>query len=44
MPKGTELIICGATEPVMSMFKLTRLDRVFTMKATVDDAVSALAL
>jgi anti-sigma B factor antagonist len=44
MPKGTELIICGATEPVMSMFKLTRLDRVFTMKPTVDDAVSALAL
>jgi anti-sigma B factor antagonist len=44
MPKGTELIICGATEPVMSMFKLTRLDRVFSMRATVDDAVNALAL
>jgi anti-sigma B factor antagonist len=44
MPKGTELIICGATEPVMSMFKLTRLDRVFTMRTTVDEAVSALAL
>ncbi len=44
MPKGTEMIICGATEPVMSMFKLTRLDRVFTMRATVDEAVSTLAL
>ena len=27
-----ELILCGATEHVTSMFKLTRLDRVFTMK------------
>jgi hypothetical protein len=26
------------------MFKLTRLDRVFTMKKTVDEAVSALTL
>ena len=44
MPKGCELIICGTTEPVMSMFKLTRLDRVFTMRKTVDEAVSALSL
>src|ERR1700744_3944094 len=40
MPKGTELIICGATEPVMSMFKLTRLDRIFTMKKNVHEAAS----
>jgi anti-sigma B factor antagonist len=44
MPKGTDLVICGATEPVMSMFKLTRLDRVLTMRATVDEALNALAL
>jgi anti-sigma B factor antagonist len=44
MPKGCELILCGTTDPVTSMFKLTRLDRVFTMKRTVDEAVSALSL
>jgi anti-sigma B factor antagonist len=44
MPKGTELVICGATDPVMSMFKLTRLDRVFTMRRTVDEALNTLAL
>jgi anti-sigma B factor antagonist len=44
LPKGSELILCGATDTVTSMFKLTRLDRVFTMKKTVDEAVSALSL
>jgi anti-sigma B factor antagonist len=44
MPKGCELVLCGTTDPVTSMFKLTRLDRVFTMKKTVDEAVSALSL
>jgi anti-sigma B factor antagonist len=44
MPKGCELILCATTDPVTSMFKLTRLDRVFTMKKTVDEAVSALTL
>ncbi len=44
MPSGTELIICGATDPVMTMFKLTRLDRVFTMRRTVDEVMSTLAL
>jgi anti-sigma B factor antagonist len=44
MPKGCELILCATTDPVTSMFKLTRLDRVFTMKKTVDEAVSALSL
>lgn len=39
MPKGKELLICGATAPVTSMFKLTRLDRIFTMVPSVDDAV-----
>jgi anti-sigma B factor antagonist len=44
MPKGCELILCGTTDAVTSMFKLTRLDRVFTMKKSVDEAVSALSL
>jgi anti-sigma B factor antagonist len=44
MPKGSELILSGATDPVAGMFKLTRLDRVFTMKKNVDEAVSALSL
>jgi anti-sigma B factor antagonist len=44
MPKGSDLILCGATDSVASMFKLTRLDRVFTMKKTVDEAVSALSI
>ena len=44
MPTGSELIICGTTDPVTSMFKLTRLDRIFTMRKTVDDAVSTLSV
>jgi anti-sigma B factor antagonist len=44
MPKGSELIICGITDSVMSMFKLTRLDRVFTIKKNVDEAVSTLSV
>jgi anti-sigma B factor antagonist len=44
MPKGCELILCGTTDPVTSMFKLTRLDRVFTMKNNVDEAVSTLSV
>jgi anti-sigma B factor antagonist len=42
MPKGGELVICGTTEAVGSMFKLTRMDRVFTICKTVDEAVAAL--
>ncbi|HEU4414381.1 MAG TPA: STAS domain-containing protein [Candidatus Angelobacter sp.] len=41
MEKGRELIICGLTEPVASMFKLTRMDRVFTIYKNVEQAVSA---
>jgi anti-sigma B factor antagonist len=37
------LVICGARETVMSMFKLTRLDKVFQILATADEAVAALA-
>jgi anti-sigma B factor antagonist len=44
MPKGRELILCGTTDSVMSMFKLTRLDRIFTMKKNVDEALTTLAI
>jgi anti-sigma B factor antagonist len=43
MPKGSDLIICATTPAVSSMFKLTRMDRVFTICATVDEAVAALS-
>ena len=43
MPQGSDLAICGTTSSVSNMFKLTRMDRVFTICTTVDDAVSALA-
>lgn len=41
MGKGGEIVICGTMDSVTSMFKLTRMDRVFNMHATVDDAVAA---
>lgn len=39
--KGGEILITGTTETVASMFKLTRMDRVFPMYQTVDEALSA---
>jgi anti-sigma B factor antagonist len=44
MPKGCELIICGTTDPVMSMFRLTRLDRIFTMSKDQEQALSTLSV
>jgi len=44
MPQGCELVLCGTTDPVTSMFKLTRLDRVFTMRESVGEAVSTLSV
>lgn len=44
MPKGCELVVCGATDSVTTMFRLTRLDRIFTMRKNVDEAVSTLSL
>jgi anti-sigma B factor antagonist len=44
MPKDCELIICGTTDPVMSMFRLTRLDRIFTMKKDLHEAMNALSV
>ncbi len=44
MPKGCELIICGTTDSVTSMFRLTRLDRIFTMRKNVEEAVITLSV
>lgn len=42
MPKGSELLVCRLNEPVSNMFMLTRMDRVFTICKTVDEAMTAL--
>jgi anti-sigma B factor antagonist len=39
----SELVICGVRETVMSMFKLTRLDKIFHMVARPEDAQAVLA-
>jgi len=39
--KEGEILISGASETVSSMLKLTRMDRVFPMFASVEDALSA---
>jgi anti-sigma B factor antagonist len=36
-----DLVICGATEAVASMFKLTRMDRIFAIHATLEEALAA---
>ena len=41
--KEGDLVIAGAGETVLSLFKLTRMDRVFQMFATEKEAVEALA-
>jgi anti-sigma B factor antagonist len=42
MPKGSELLVCRLNEAVTSMFMLTRMDRVFTICKTVDEAMITL--
>jgi anti-sigma B factor antagonist len=37
-----DLVIAGACDKVMSLFKLTRMDRVFQIFATKDEAVAKL--
>lgn len=37
-----ELILCGINKPVMSLFRLTRLDRIFRIFPTADEAVESL--
>jgi anti-sigma B factor antagonist len=43
MPEGSELMVCQLNEAVTNMFMLTRMDRVFTICKTVDEAVTALS-
>jgi anti-sigma B factor antagonist len=43
MGKDGDLVISGAHGPVVSMFKLTRMDKVFRMYKTTDEAVAALS-
>jgi anti-sigma B factor antagonist len=38
-----DLVLCGVTDPVMNVFKLTRMDRVFPMFPSESDALDALA-
>jgi anti-sigma B factor antagonist len=39
--KSGDILVTGASDTVGSMFKLTRMDRVFQMFPTVDEALSA---
>jgi anti-sigma B factor antagonist len=43
MGKEGDLVIAGAHGAVASMFKLTRMDKVFRMYAGTDEAVAALS-
>jgi anti-sigma B factor antagonist len=38
-----KMAICGVRESVASLFKLTRMDKVVTLYATAEEAVTALA-
>ena|SRR5580698_334770 len=38
-----ELVLCGARDAVTSMFKLTRMNKVFRMFQTPEEAVAALS-
>ena len=41
--KDGDLVLCGTGGTVNSMFKLTRMDKVFRMFGTAEEAVAALA-
>ena len=41
-PAG-DLVICGARDSVMSLFRLTRMNRVFQIFSTEDEALTALS-
>jgi anti-sigma B factor antagonist len=43
MPTGSEMLVCRLNEAVTNMFMLTRMDRVFTICKTVDEAVTSLS-
>lgn len=38
-----DIVLCGACAAVASLFKLTRMDKVFRMFGTAEEAVAALA-
>lgn len=38
---GGRLVVCGASPKVLALFKLTRLDKVFTLSATLPEARAA---
>lgn len=39
-----EMALCGINQTVMSIFRLTRLDRIFQIYPTTEDAVQALTV
>lgn len=41
MGTGGELIVCGTTDPVESLFKLTRMDRIFEVHRSLEDGLNA---
>ena len=43
MGDGGELALCGARDSVISMFKLTRMNKVFHMFRSPEEAVSSLS-
>ena len=44
MGPGGKLILCGLHDKVISLLKLTRLDRVFTITKTVEEAEASVVL
>jgi anti-sigma B factor antagonist len=43
MGRDGDLVLCGTGGTVVSMFKLTRMDKVFRMYNTIEEAVAALS-
>jgi anti-sigma B factor antagonist len=41
--RGGEIAICGLQTPVATMFRATRMDKVFQISGSVDEAVETLA-
>jgi anti-sigma B factor antagonist len=41
--RNGDLVLCGINGNIMAMFKLTRMDRVFQIFASADDALLALS-
>jgi anti-sigma B factor antagonist len=43
MGDGGELVLCGARDPVVDMFKLTRMNKVFRLFNSREEAISTLS-